>query len=961
MKAAAAAASVVGRELAITAKGKISASDAGHIRFGLGSLRFIESLKPAQLESFKEFLESPQFEMLVHQAMISTFADRRQKDDSVLRDQVRHGLRHRGTLTGADLLQATDVCVELIHTSVQKVRRGAGAGSLDSGRAITMAALSASAAARNSELLDRIESVAEIEKFAVAMRAAMRANTSKLRLAHSVRNLRVGYGQLYISPTLSRADMLVGIRGDNVRAANVPADTEPEQEGVTLTQLLNESTRQVVLGDPGAGKSTLTLKLVHDLATDKMSGLEGQVPILLVVRSHTQSLRNDHQTLLHYLEASCRRPYNLTPPPDALEYLLLNGRATVIVDGVDELGDSAYREAFAQLVDGFARKYPLARMIVTSRVVGYTEAPLDPELFPVADMRPFDDRQVHSYASKWFKLDSSMGKGEQRALTESFISESQAAGDLRTNPLLLSLLCSLYSSVHFIPRNKPEIYEKCAELLFETWDRSRGIETTRRYGAHIKPAIQRLAWLILTDQRGRQAIPRSEIVEFLSEYMQAKRFEDADEAAQAADDFLDFCAGRAWVLTDMGSDALQPHYGFVHRTFLEYFAATQLVKTDPLPESVWERVGSRIGDPSWEVVAQLVMQLVDRQVEDGADRLLRLLLTDVDEPATSEPNKALLLAFAARSLDVVSPDNLTLRALVARCAEFSCSVPASKRFISIIDAMTLLNPDNIAGYSTFLVEDVPLAALTHVRSPDNVDRIAKSLAEVVTVLANESPQSPAGMVRAKLMQDSIRMRGSNGPSVEDHVARLLQERPAPKSENHWKRVMYAPSVEDLEERGLRTLFSSAVFLNRIPSPVFSSLCHELGSTSRANTERKRPPAAEYLDQIYDEVFARRRELLQMNARTSGPFAEHALELKVSDLEKLPSRGKACLLLLFLPVTSSGARGGPDPSVIQLLEARRIPYRRSDAIGVINTLALPAEAHAFMVRWVQGESVEALTA
>ena len=40
---------------------------------------------------------------------------------------------------------------------------------------------------------------------------------------------------------------------------------------------------------------------------------------------------------------------------------------------------------------------------------------------------------------------------------------------------MLGLMCNLYRIDGYIPRNRPEIYEKCSVMLFERWDKSRGI------------------------------------------------------------------------------------------------------------------------------------------------------------------------------------------------------------------------------------------------------------------------------------------------------------------------------------------------------------------------------------------------------------------------------------------------------------------------------------------------------
>ncbi len=47
--------------------------------------------------------------------------------------------------------------------------------------------------------------------------------------------------------------------------------------------------------------------------------------------------------MLDWLESVCDAPYGVAAPQGALEYLLLNGRALVIFDGLDELLDTSLR------------------------------------------------------------------------------------------------------------------------------------------------------------------------------------------------------------------------------------------------------------------------------------------------------------------------------------------------------------------------------------------------------------------------------------------------------------------------------------------------------------------------------------------------------------------------------------------------------------------------------------------
>jgi len=451
---------------------KITASAESMLVAG-GAERFLEHLDAAQLRRLEHFVKSAEFDHLMLKALVCDASGGKDEDTSLVREQLRLALQRGEVFAGGDLVQATDALLELLFSSVHAVRREAP-GVLDHGRAVASAAQIAAAGARNCQLLSQVGSLNEINDFARKMRGQTKQLHGKLKLPNVAQSRSVAYSQLYVAPTLMEK-----------------FDDSGKAESWDLDKLMNRRLRTVILGDPGAGKSTLAGKFVHDVSTGKFEALQDHVPLLLVVREHTQSLRTDHQTLLHYLEAACRRPYGVTLPAEGLEYLLLNGRAVVVIDGVDELGESRFRERFMQLVEGFANLYPLTRIIVTSRVVGYQDAPLDEALFPVLRVAPFDETQVGQYSRFWFKLDKSISKDERDKLANSFLNESfKDANDIRTNPLMLSLLCVLYSSEGFIPHNRPAIYEKCAELLFDMWDRLRGIPVPHHYRLHqaIRPA-----------------------------------------------------------------------------------------------------------------------------------------------------------------------------------------------------------------------------------------------------------------------------------------------------------------------------------------------------------------------------------------------------------------------------------------------------------------------------------------
>src|SRR5207245_2634933 len=170
----------------------------------------------------------------------------------------------------------------------------------------------------------------------------------------------------------------------------------PERDGevaVELIRLAQPGYRAVILGHPGAGKSTLVAKLAHDVATDGLPELSGRVPFLVVLRNFIPSFSQGERGLTGYLGAVCRDPYNLDPPADAVEYLLNSGRAVVLLDGLDELGEPALRRRVVQLVEGFVHQYPLVPVVITARRVGYEEASLDQRLFRTSVLGDLDDER----------------------------------------------------------------------------------------------------------------------------------------------------------------------------------------------------------------------------------------------------------------------------------------------------------------------------------------------------------------------------------------------------------------------------------------------------------------------------------------------------------------------------------------------------------------------------------------
>jgi predicted NACHT family NTPase len=453
-----------------------------------------------------------------------------------------------------------------------------------------------------------------------------------MRLPHAGTTRQVPYDQLFVALKVSP-----------------PREKDSQKvEPTSIENVLEHASHVVVLGNPGGGKSIQSDKLTFDIASGKINVFVNRAPFRVVLKDYASAVCGaDRTSLAEYLTSLCRSPYHIEPPESAIEYMLLNDRAVVILDGLDELLDTSLRREVVQAVEGFAHRYPTCPMVVTSRRIGYDEAPLNEYMFIKLELGEFDVVQVEEYVERWFALDDSLSPSRREQLGNAFMKDSAFVSDLRTNPLLLSLMCGIYASENYIPRNRPDVYEKCALLLFDRWDRQRGIVSPLPFDAHVQSAMRSLALYMFTKHSTEEGISRSRLIEYMRDYLREKRF-DSDEAAEnAATEFIEFCKGRAWVLTDVGSDT----YGFTHRTFLEYFAASQLVRLNPDPGALLKSLIPHLRIESWDVVAQLALQILGRTVEDGADNFLQLLLdaASVDKA----PAKLNLISFACRALEFI--------------------------------------------------------------------------------------------------------------------------------------------------------------------------------------------------------------------------------------------------------------------------------------------------------------------
>ena len=479
---------------------------------------------------------------------------------------------------------------------------------------------------------------------------------------------------------------------------------------IELDDLTAELHRTLILGDPGGGKSTLVRFAILLASSGRGIGKrKGDVPFLITLREYARS-RNAGTTIAEYIAKESRTLSQISDIDTSIvEYFLSTGSALVVFDGLDELLDVSLRQDIVIDVQQFCELYPTTPVLVTSRKVGYDQAPLDPEVFQPNTIAEFEPNQTKDYVTKWFNNAPDLRNSERVAFATDFLQAASVAEDLASNPLMLSLMCNLYRGDRYIPRNRPELYEKCATWLFERWDGDRDIVVPLPFKEQVRPAMMAIASAIYQDETPQEGIRQSDLIAQTTDHLLETKFELSEDAEEAARQFVEFCTGRAWVFTDVGATIDEPLFQFTHRTFLEYFAAAHLVRTHPTVTASLAMLRSHIEQAEWDVVAQLVVQMVSRNIHGAADDILLQIL---DWSENLKPEKALnCITFAVRCLEFLEPRESTVTRIVESSIEAILAGTESDfdhfdtfglEYSSSIDSMGILG-----GLSRMLPENRP--------------------------------------------------------------------------------------------------------------------------------------------------------------------------------------------------------------------------------------------------------------
>jgi hypothetical protein len=416
-----------------------------------------------------------------------------------------------------------------------------------------------------------------------------------------------------------------------------------------LELLADPSQRKlVVLGDSGSGKSLLLQYLVLAWAEAGDTLLDDTpLPLLIELRDYaSRRAKGEVSGFLDYLGRSESLYWRLDL--EALEHWLRHNRTQILLDGLDEVFDLQLRQEVTTAIHRFADDYPVAQIVVSSRLIGFPHERWRQEGFRSFILQELDKVQTAIFLRRWHQLaydDESKGEHKRATLLQA-IQQSPAIEQLAGNPLLLTLMAILNRSQE-IPRDRAELYSQSARLLLHQWKTELAFEDSPELAQaqlDVKDLLwlmKRIAWTLQAGTGGAAGnlvnlIEENQLELTVSEGLRGIPGLRPDRAARA---LIEQLRARNFMLCFMGGG----NYAFVHRTFLEYFCAEAIVDRFQVEQKLtFDELKTEIfghwPDETWHEVLRLVAGRI------APIFLKKILLWLVEQPDPSGTCQNIFLA-----------------------------------------------------------------------------------------------------------------------------------------------------------------------------------------------------------------------------------------------------------------------------------------------------------------------------
>lgn len=483
-----------------------------------------------------------------------------------------------------------------------------------------------------------------------------------------------------------------------------------------LPKALYDHRQLVVLGDPGCGKSTLVKVIVHSFGRSESTPLRQRfgdlIPMPIILRDHDVRSWQTKEDLLRAFIEALDEEIRTEVTVEWLLGQLQGGSGFLLLDGLDEVGSPSDRLHLRdEIVLPLLKETRKSCAVLTSRVVGYEEAPFDFMLTPPLPginhdleaqkiepfapllkrcyVAPFNDEDIDQFITRWYtaREDDPERRREGVESLKVALRQNDRVKRLAGNPSLLTLMALIHRVTAHLPSGRVKLYDKIVEAYLETIDRYRKLSSYSATLEEMKRWLARVGWEMQSrrdsDEKTELLAHESDVSAWMTRAMNEEGRSDAQEEATQ---FLDYVARRSGLLISRGPG----RFTFVHLTFQEYFAAYYLRGQMRAFEQLAETCAKLIARTYWHETLCLLFEMLSEFPGAGND------LLGVIAKASTDPSRR---RGAAECLSAVLLDEQNGLSVEKRreAAEFALALACADYNPAIVKNLKMLTAERNAS------------------------------------------------------------------------------------------------------------------------------------------------------------------------------------------------------------------------------------------------------------------------
>jgi predicted NACHT family NTPase len=400
-----------------------------------------------------------------------------------------------------------------------------------------------------------------------------------------------------------------------------------QEERVPGLDAVNKHSKLMILGKPGAGKTTFLKHLAIQCVEGKFK--PKLVPLFITLKDFAEAPRQP--SLLDYL-IGLFVSYGVAPSTKvkmgssntllgdhstAVELFLNQGSVLVLLDGLDEVREADNGRVLQQ-IQSFANQFHKNPFIITCRIAAkeYTF-----QQFTEVEIADFDNQQIATFTTKWFQSKQDLVKAETFVQR---LDQDKGIRELASSPILLTLLCLVFEESGTFPANRSELYKDGLDVLLKKWDAKRNIERDQAYKRlSLKRKEDLLSQIAMnTFEPGNYFFKQKEVEREISTYIRNLPSANTEEEALQLDSeaVLKSIEAQHGLFVERARGI----YSFSHLTFHEYFTARKLVASSKTDVFLTQLL-PYLTEKRWREVFLLTVGMVE-----SADELLQAMKHQID-------------------------------------------------------------------------------------------------------------------------------------------------------------------------------------------------------------------------------------------------------------------------------------------------------------------------------------------